>query len=259
MVKPFSVAFFDLDGTVYIEGSLLPEIKKELNLFQESGVEIYYLSNNTSVSRDSYHEKLKRLNIPVHRDCMITPVVPLSKWIKQNKIKTFFCVGTDDFVFELEKLSGAINDPYNPAIVIIANDTELSFAKLTKACEHINLNVPLYATHIDLNCPSKKGPMPDCGAIISLLETATKKICNGHFGKPSEYLVDTIKDILGDRRDFLVAGDRIYTDVNFGLKLGAVTLLVGTGEFDYKTDAKEIPKRAIYEHSLAEYLLKLRS
>ncbi len=259
MVKPFSVAFFDLDGTIYIEGSLLPDIKKELDLFEKSGVEIYYLSNNTSVSRHSYHKKLKKLDIPVHRDCMITPVVPLSKWIKQKKIKSFFCVGTDDFVFELEKLSGAVNDPNDPSIVLIANDTDLNFAKLSIACEHINLNVPLYATHIDLNCPSKKGPMPDCGSIVSLLETTTKKKCNDHFGKPSKHLVNTIKDILGSRRDFLVAGDRIYTDVNFGLKLGAVTLLVGTGEFDYEVDAKKIPKKAIYENSLAEYLLKLRS
>ena len=259
MVKPFSAAFFDLDGTIYIGGTLLPEIKKELKLFRDSGVEIYYLSNNTSVSRNSYYEKLKNLGIPVHQNCIITPVIPLSKWIKQKNIKTFFCVGTVDFILELENLSNAVNDPDNPEIVIVANDTELSFAKLSKACEHINLNTPFFATHIDLNCPTKKGSMPDCGALTLLLETTTKRTCKDHFGKPSDHLADTIKDILNSREDFLVAGDRIYTDVNFGLKIGAVTVLVGTGEFDYQRNSKEIPKQVIYENSLAEYLLKLRS
>ena len=48
MVTPFSVAFFDLDGTIYIEGSLLPGIKEELKLFYESGVEIF-TSNESPV------------------------------------------------------------------------------------------------------------------------------------------------------------------------------------------------------------------
>jgi len=259
VVTPFSLAFFDLDGTIYIEGSLLPGIKEELKLFYESGVEIFYLSNNTSVSRKTYHTKLTKLDIPVNENCMVTPVVPLSKWIKQNNIEKFFCVGTNDFVLELERLSGAINDPNNPTIILVANDIELDFAKLSKACEHINLNIPFYATHIDLNCPTKKGPMPDCGSITSLLEQTTGKKCKGHFGKPSNYLAETIKDIMGSRKKFLVAGDRIYTDINFGMKLGAVTLLVGTGEFNYSKDSNNIPDGVIYADSLAEYLYNLRS
>ena len=94
-----------------------------------------------------------------------------------------------------------------------------------------------YATHLDLNCPTLNGPIPDCGSIIKLIEYTTCIEVSGHFGKPSEEYVKYIQNIIPSGNT-LVVGDRATTDYVTGQLLGAQTFLVETGDIikdEYKT------------------------
>ncbi|EHZ2845108.1 HAD-IIA family hydrolase [Vibrio vulnificus] len=227
----FTHAFFDLDGTIYVDGKLIPNIKNSLLKLKGTGTKIYYMTNNTSVSISKYYDKLEFLGLPVDESCVISPTVTLANWMKSKKIDRFYSVGTNDFIEELCALTGAKHDSIEPEIVVVAFDSELTYEKLQKACGHVNNGIPWYITHVDLACPSGLGPIPDCGAIAKTVSSTTGIDYIDHFGKPSPMMVSLIKEISANSNHILVAGDRTYTDAQIGVNLGAKTVLVCTGEF----------------------------
>jgi len=243
----YKVLILDLDGTVYVDGKPIKGIISKLNEFKNQGNEIFYLSNNTSVSRSFYLDKLSALGLTVKESEIVTPVSVAGLFLGE-KFKKGFIIGTNSFVKELENSYGIKNEINNPEFVLIAFDKELSYEKLQKGCEHINSGTPYFITHIDLACPSEKGPIPDCGSISLLMENVTNVKPKENFGKPSLRMRNYIEDIIKNysKSDVLMVGDRLYTDIALGNILGVQTLLVLSGEskqIDY-----EINKTFIVNH-----------
>lgn len=227
----FSHAFLDLDGTVYVDGELIPGVLDSLIDLKKSGTQIFYMTNNTSVAVTDYYQKLADFGLPVEDGCIITPTLTLSEWLKNGEIDRFYSVGTSAFESELSEFSGKKSCISNPQIVVVAFDTELNYSKLRKACHFINSGVPWVITHIDLACPSLDGPVPDCGSIARLISSTTGVDYIDHFGKPGKYMMDMIKGITSASPYILVAGDRLYTDIQIGVSLEATTILVCSGEY----------------------------
>ena len=163
-------------------------------------------------------------------------------------------MGTKDFVEELYNEYGIEFEYNEPEFVLISFDKELTYSKLEIACSFINKGIPYYITHIDLACPTLNGPAPDCGAIALLIESVTNKKYLDHFGKPSLKMVDFIKNKVNNKKNVLMVGDRIYTDILLGNKLNYDTLLVLSGEsnFDDYLNNKEI-KINYYSDTLVDF------
>ena len=231
-MKTHSHAFFDLDGTIYVDGVLVSGVKASLDLLDASGTEIFYMTNNTSIRLDHYYKKIKNLGLP---------------------IKRFFTVGTAEFIEDVQSLSLARHDFLEPEIVIVAFDKELSYDKLAKAAEFINKGVPWVITNIDKNCPSALGPVPDCGAIADLILSTTNINYIKHFGKPGEDMIKQVSILSENSNSVLVAGDRVYTDIKIGLTLGAKTILVCTGEYSREDQTDLIGDFEVHD-SLPDYL-----
>lgn len=141
--------------------------------------------------------------------------------------------------------------------MIVAFDRELDYDKLVVACGLINRGVPYYLTHIDLACPSDVGPIPDCGAIGRLVQATTGVEATGHFGKPGDLMLGYLQKLAQPGEAVMVAGDRDYTDAEIGLRLGAHTVLVCSGE--YKRETKAVDSRIDVRDTLADYLRSLRA
>jgi len=232
IIMDYKFLILDLDGTVYLDGKPIKNIVEKLNSHLGNDGEIIYLSNNTSVSRKSYLDKLLNLGLNVSFEDIITPVVVAGKYLKQNYSKGY-TVGSKDFVNELVNEYEINFEDKEPEFVLISFDRELTYSKLETACMFINKGIPYYITHIDLACPTIKGPIPDCGAISLMIESVTGKKYRDHFGKPSLQMVDFIKNKLNKEKKALMVGDRIYTDMLLGNKLNIDTLLVLSGESDF--------------------------
>jgi 4-nitrophenyl phosphatase len=238
--------FLDLDGTVYLSGKILHNADIELRRLVDQGAVIYYMTNNTSLSSDEYFEKLTALGLPLHSKGLITPTIVLSEWIKKHRVSSIYALGTDAFCKEIKTRTDIlINDSDNPECVIIAFDKELTYPKLERACNLINAGVPWYLTHIDLACPTPNGPIPDCGSIGRLIEATTGILPTGHFGKPSNLMLDFLSAQICIDDQYIVAGDRLYTDAEIGIRMGARTVLVCTGEFEVSSQ-KIDPNIEIY-------------
>lgn len=250
-------AFLDLDGTIYLSDKIIDEVDAVIRRLSQRGVKFHYMTNNTSFSSSEYQRKLVRLNLPVSEDSIISPTVVLGDWLKKHCINRVFSVGTAAFQTELRTRAAARQDSEDPECVIVAFDRELDYDKLKRACEMINRGVPYYLTHIDLACPSNFGPIPDCGAIGRLIEVTTGIEPTGHFGKPGDLMLNYLQALSQPSERIVVVGDRDYTDAEIGLRLGAHTVLVCSGE--YKRETKIVDDRIDVWDTLAEYLRSLET
>jgi ribonucleotide monophosphatase NagD (HAD superfamily) len=86
------------------------------------------------------------------------------------------------------------------------------------------------ATHPDRVCPTESGYIPDCGAMIALLETATG-VSPLVVGKPEPLLVEMALSRLAlAAGEVAVIGDRLYTDIAMARRAGTRSVLVLSGE-----------------------------
>ena len=89
------------------------------------------------------------------------------------------------------------------------------------------------AANIDNTCPVIDGEIVDAGIIITDLEKETGKVLLQHFGKPSGYMISTIKNNLKYKiENYLLVGDRLETDILMGNVIGMHTVLVNSGIFN---------------------------
>jgi HAD superfamily hydrolase (TIGR01450 family) len=252
----YKVLILDLDGTVYTDGKPIKNIIHQLNAFTTAGNKIFYLSNNTSVSVSHYLDKLTKLGLVVSIEEIITPTIIAGIFLRANYNKGYM-VGTSSFLAEMQGKYMLEQDTLNPEFVLLSFDREITYDKFMLACKFLNQDIPYYITHIDLACPSEFGPIPDCGSLSLVLETVTGRKPLEHFGKPSDRMVEFISNLIQDYApdEVLMAGDRLYTDILLGNKLGVQTLVVLSGETKMDHVERNTDFRLSHcAHTLSEYL-----
>lgn len=146
--------------------------------------------------------------------------------------KTVYLVGTPDLEESFEEAGILLwkrGDP-QPDIVVVGFDTTLTYEKLDRACDFIRRGSVFLATHLDINCPTEHGFMPDCGSFCAAITLSTG-VEPKYLGKPFRETVDMVLVRTGEERERVAfVGDRLYTDVATGVNHGANGLLVLSGE-----------------------------
>ena len=145
----------------------------------------------------------------------------------------------------------------DPDVAVQSFDTTLTYKKLDRICHYVRNGVPFIATHMDTNCPTEYGFMPDCGAMCSLITDSTG-VAPRFLGKPWKETVEMITEITGYKpEEMAFVGDRLYTDVATGVKNGAKGFLVLTGEATMKTvEESDVEPTCIYDslNEMRQYL-----
>ncbi|HEY6625653.1 MAG TPA: HAD hydrolase-like protein, partial [Ignavibacteriaceae bacterium] len=121
-------------------------------------------------------------------------------------------------------------EPAEINIILITLDRTLNYSKLEIAARALEKGARFFAANIDDTCPVDNGEVIDAGSTISALEKRTHRKLELHFGKPSEFMFNEIKN----RLQFipsktLLIGDRLETDIRMGNRFGIDTALVHTG------------------------------
>ena len=128
-------------------------------------------------------------------------------------------------------MAGVRLDTGEPDIIIVGFDRTLTYASLEFACLRIRSGIPYYATHCDNTCPTEQGFIPDCGALVALIERATDRKPEKVFGKPGREIVE---EALGRLKlppeNVAMVGDRLYTDMRMAYENDLVSILVLSGE-----------------------------
>ncbi|MCF0146458.1 MAG: HAD-IIA family hydrolase [Eubacterium sp.] len=243
----------DMDGTVYLGDR---EIEGAFDFIHQvesdPGRDFIFFTNNASRVPSVYVEKLARLGLTVTEDKIVTAGDVCAEYLKVNYPGArVFLNGTP--VLEKNWIEKGIElVDADPDVCVQSFDTTLTYEKLDRICRYIRNGAPFIATHMDINCPTEDGYMPDCGAMCALI-TASTGVKPRYLGKPFKETVDMITEITGfTASETAFVGDRIYTDVRTGVDNGAKGFLVLTGESDMQTVAESGVKPTCIYESLGE-------
>lgn len=227
----------DLDGTLYLEDGPIAGAREFLITVLRTGRQLFYFTNNTSVSRQTWLAKLQALDFPVKNRQLITSADCAEAYLKRNGLyPRIYLVGNRDLVHDFKErgfncLSEAEALVHVPSAVVLGFDTELTYEKINTCYQLLLKNIPYIATHPDILCPVTQGVFkPDVGSFMAMFETA----CGRRpviVGKPTQEAVRHICEkaqLPVDRIAFI--GDRLYTDIRMAVESSMVSVLVLSGE-----------------------------
>jgi 4-nitrophenyl phosphatase len=253
----------DLDGTLYLHQTPVDGASLFLSRILQSGRKLFYFSNNTSKSRQTYLTKLGKMGFPVEDDYLITSADCAENYLKSRSLfPRIYLVGNNDLVADFAKrgfvcLSDeeALKIPL-PSAVVLGFDTELTYRKIEACYNLILADVPYIATHGDILCPVKKHQFkPDVGSFISLFETATGGRRPKIVGKPYKEAVEAIcsrANLPPDKIAFV--GDRLYTDMRMAKKNNMTGVLVLSGETTLEMARESADAPSIIVNSVADLI-----
>jgi HAD superfamily hydrolase (TIGR01450 family) len=227
----------DLDGTLYLGGSVFPFTRPFLDRLAALGIGHTFFTNNSSRSTKQYVQHLAHMGIPATADEIYSSTHSTLDYLRaiHPNAKKAFVLGTPALQEEFKENGYALHGEVatdEPELVIVGFDTTLTYPRLCSAAYWISKGKPFIATHPDKICPTDKPTvLPDCGALCKMLEHATGRA-------PYFVLVTPHPSMLGGvmarhdlRPDQLaVVGDRLYTDMAMAKSAGAMGILVLTGE-----------------------------
>ena len=222
--------FLDLDGTIYLGNELIDGAVEFLNRCDESGVQRFFLSNNSSKSVTEYLGKLHGLGIPAKANDVLLSTHDLISWLDTKGVTETYLVGTEGMRSMLEEV-GVSTRSSEPQYVVLGYDTEIDYEKLATASIHLHNGIPLVASHPDIVCPSPDGGLPDVGAYLALFK-ATTGVSPSHIcGKPNAGMIlHKIEELGLQPSQCAMVGDRLYTDMEMAAQADVVGVLVLSGE-----------------------------
>ena len=242
----------DMDGTFYLGGKILPGALDFIRQVEHCGKKYIFFTNNSSKSPKLYMQKLAGMDCPIERNQIMTSGDVMIEYLKALRPgKSVYLVGTP----ALEETFLEAGIPLvkeKPDLVVVGFDLTLTYEKLERACTFIRNGAEFLATHLDINCPTEDGFIPDCGAMCAAISLSTGKEPK-FVGKPFAETVDMVLRVTGMKKEQTAfVGDRLYTDVATGVKNGAKGILVLTGETALSDlEHSEVKPDGIYE-SLGE-------
>ena len=238
ILKETELFVLDMDGTFYLDNDVIDGALDFLDEVKKAGKRFVFFTNNSSKSPGTYIDKLAKMGCNIGREQIITSGDVMVQYLKEYYPgKEVDLVGTPDLEDNFRE-NGIRLTKEMPDVVVIGFDMTLTYEKLERACTHIRNGAVFLATHLDINCPTKDGFIPDCGAICAAISLSTGKEPK-YVGKPFKETVDMVLELTGAKREEVsFVGDRIYTDVKTGVANGAHGILVLTGE----TKPEDIPK-----------------
>ena len=252
--------FFDLDGTLMIENNPIQGSVELIHKLQSLNKSIFFLTNNSGYS-DSHHIKRLAANgFEVNQRQFISSLGQSIKYLLANDIKEIFFLGTADANHDLQRAS-IVTDSKTPKIVLIGNDTEITYQKFSRALELIYSGVPYFLTHSDFSRPTNIGLLPDVGAWALLIEELTGLSPARIFGKPDAGILDvTLETSLLDLSSVIsfdtavIVGDRLDSDIALGLNAGISSVLTLSGVTSEKIFQESSFKPNMVVESVSEFL-----
>ena len=221
----------DMDGTFYMGGRLLPGSLELLAYLNEQSIQFSFLTNNSTRSIVDYKEMLLGMGVNAE-DCRVytSGEATIQYLRKHYPGKRFNLMGTRSLAKSFID-AGITLDAEDPELLVLAYDTENTYAKLANFCLQVRRGLPYIATHPDINYPDPRGYLPDAGAFIELIRASTGRLPQAVIGKPSAEMLCQLADQWQlQPSEVLMVGDRLYTDIQLALNAGAMSALVLTGE-----------------------------
>ncbi|NYZ77377.1 HAD-IIA family hydrolase [Candidatus Micrarchaeota archaeon] len=244
---------FDLDGTIYKGETAIAGADDALGKLRKRGIRVFFISNAATESRAGVVKKLARMGVRSSEKEVYNATYATAKCIKENfRGKRVFCFGEKGMKEEFAKHGIKIVDDERAEVVVVGLDRTIDYDKIAVSCNAIRNGAVFIATNEDALFPVEDGYLPGAGAMVAAVERCTR-VKPFVIGKPGPYFAELIirENKLG-KKEMLIVGDMLETDVKFAKNTGIKSVLVLTGMTKRK-DLKNAAERPDYVlHSIAQ-------
>lgn len=246
---------FDMDGVIYRGDEALPHASETLGWIRGRGLDVRFLTNNSTRTRRHYVDKLGGMGIAASADEVISSASATAWWFGRNAPGAkVFAVGEEGLFEELAAVCEVVGaDRADEAGYVVAGlDRRFDYEKLRAAACAVYRGAVFVATNRDPNFPESGGRViPGGGSIVAAIETAAER-APIVIGKPEPLMFELLLETVSARREeILLVGDRASTDVELGKRAGVETCLVLTGVTTAE-EAAALPPESAPDHLLAD-------
>ncbi len=235
---PLRLVAFDLDGVIWRGPEILPGAQEALGDVLRRGLDLRYVTTNSTAHRDAVSERLAAAGLPAGPARVLTSAFVAAWWLKDRLPSgaRVMVVGEEGLARELEEAGlrfyyareAKPGDPV-PAAVVVGMDRSFTYESLAAAQWAVKGGALFVATNRDATFPVPGGLKPGAGAIVAAVATAAEKE-PVLMGKPGLALAETLAAVTGiSAAQTLFVGDRLGTDIVMGANAGMITALVLTG------------------------------
>ena len=221
---------FDIDGVLEFQGTVYPEAVQTLDALRDKGILLRFLTNSTLKSRASCAERLRRSGFRVLDHECITASYATAMYLRRLNPRSCWVMlereGLDEF-------RGLKQDSDNPEYVVVGdNRSSFDFEHLNIALRLLIDGAKLVGMSPELVDASMGDVELNVGSWVGMLERAAG-VQATYIGKPNSYGFELATKTMGlSKREVLMVGDRVSTDVKGAKDFGLRTVLVRTGEYD---------------------------
>ena len=128
-----------------------------------------FFTNNASKVPSVYVEKLGKMGLEITEDKVVTAGDVCAEFLTENYPGARIYLNGTPLLYENWKEKGLKLVEDDPDVAVQSFDTTMTYEKMDRICDFVRGGVPFIATHMDINCPTEDGFMPDCGAMCSLI------------------------------------------------------------------------------------------
>ncbi|KAF7701022.1 pyridoxal phosphate phosphatase [Silurus meridionalis] len=240
---------FDCDGVIWNGETAVAGAPEVVRALKQHGKRVFFVTNNCTRPRQSYVQKFARLGFAdIGEQEIFSSAYCSAAYLRDvvtfsGKVFAIGCPGVHEelrdagiAVVEEEddgpdvNISNCALDP-DVRAVLVGYDEQFSFMKLAKACCYLRDSECLFlATDPDPWHPLRGGRItPGSGSLTAALETASSRKATV-IGKPSRFMFECIASQFDlEPESSLMVGDRLETDIVFGINCGLSTMLTLTG------------------------------
>jgi ribonucleotide monophosphatase NagD (HAD superfamily) len=145
-----------MDGTFYLDDTLLPGALEFLALCRATGRQFAFLTNNSSKSKADYLANLTRLGADVTEHDIFTSGDATLLYLAEKRVFQRYPAHRHAQSGGAVRAEGYTVRAAKPRAVVLGFDTTITYNKLRLLCDAVRAGLPYIATHPDYNCPSQE-------------------------------------------------------------------------------------------------------
>lgn len=218
----------DVDGVLVRDTEVLPGAPEALAALRRRG-RVLLVSNNSTLSRAAYAEKLHRLGFELAPEAILSSAVLAARYLDRYGPSRVFVVGEAGLRQELVAAGHALVEE-DAGWLVTGMDRTLSYDKLARGLKVLLAGGRWVGTNADATFPVPGGVLPGAGAVVGAFRGMGFEP-EAIVGKPSRFCFEQALSALGveNPREVLMIGDRLDSDIRGAAAAGLDSLLVLSG------------------------------
>ncbi len=216
--KAFSTFIFDLDGAVWRWSDLLPHAKSVIEKLSSRHKKIFFMTNNTILSRKELADKLSGFGIKAAPEQVFSAGYAAAKYLESQGVNEAYVLGESGLLKELGARNIGISEKARNVVVSI--DRNFSYPKLRTASGLVNSGASFYCTGISRLWRVGNETYPAEAPLIKAIEILTGKIPK-LLGMPGDVMKQRLfEDVFLFPEDAIFVGGDLEIDVAFSRRCG---------------------------------------